>query len=225
MATGVGRLLPLMRRRRGRGVGPVDGPVAGSVSGASKVDYAAVFAAILSPCLLLGPDLTIVEANAACVAATGRPRDELVGPAAVRGVPGQCAGSRGRRRVRNLRAYLVRVRRLGVGGHHGGAALRRPGPGRRLRRALLDPGERPRHRHHRTGRQSDGSTRPNRTCSLGPRSCTTATGNCGSRATSSRCARCTTPDRATGTSGAARPPHPRAGPAAATRRLRGGVLH
>ena len=45
----------------------------------SQIDYAALFAATPSPCLVLGPDLVIVDANRAYCRATGRGRADLVG--------------------------------------------------------------------------------------------------------------------------------------------------
>ncbi|MFE5407008.1 SpoIIE family protein phosphatase [Streptomyces sp. NPDC056580] len=44
-----------------------------------KIDYPGVFAALPSPCLVLGTDLVIADANAAFCAVTGRTRGELVG--------------------------------------------------------------------------------------------------------------------------------------------------
>ncbi|MGW0410166.1 SpoIIE family protein phosphatase [Streptomyces collinus] len=46
---------------------------------ASEIDYAAAFAALPSPCLVLGTDLVIADANRAFCEVTGRGRDELVG--------------------------------------------------------------------------------------------------------------------------------------------------
>ncbi|MET8584155.1 SpoIIE family protein phosphatase [Streptomyces collinus] len=46
---------------------------------ASEIDYAAAFAALPSPCLVLGTDLVIADANRAFCEVTGRDRDELVG--------------------------------------------------------------------------------------------------------------------------------------------------
>ncbi|MFF8726620.1 PP2C family protein-serine/threonine phosphatase [Streptomyces sp. NPDC015171] len=43
------------------------------------VDYAAIFAATPSPCLVLAPDLVIADANDAYLAVTGRTHDDLVG--------------------------------------------------------------------------------------------------------------------------------------------------
>ncbi|MER6034043.1 SpoIIE family protein phosphatase [Streptomyces sp. NPDC001835] len=43
------------------------------------IDYSGVFAALPSPCLVLGTDLVIADANAAFCAVTGRSRGELVG--------------------------------------------------------------------------------------------------------------------------------------------------
>ncbi|MFE2687105.1 SpoIIE family protein phosphatase [Streptomyces mirabilis] len=44
-----------------------------------KIDYTGVFAALPSPCLVLGTDLVIADANPAFCEATGRSRAELVG--------------------------------------------------------------------------------------------------------------------------------------------------
>ncbi|GHE97731.1 PAS domain-containing protein [Streptomyces griseoluteus] len=44
-----------------------------------KIDYAAVFAVLPSPCLMLGTDLVIAAANPAFCEVTGRSRTELVG--------------------------------------------------------------------------------------------------------------------------------------------------
>ncbi|MEU1203250.1 SpoIIE family protein phosphatase [Streptomyces sp. NPDC005813] len=46
---------------------------------ASEIDYSAAFAAIPSPCLMLGTDLVIADANRAFCEVTGRRRTELVG--------------------------------------------------------------------------------------------------------------------------------------------------
>ncbi|WP_425246096.1 PP2C family protein-serine/threonine phosphatase [Streptomyces sp. NEAU-NA10] len=46
---------------------------------ASRIDYAALFAATPSPYLVLGPDLVIVDVNDAYLRATRRTRDDLVG--------------------------------------------------------------------------------------------------------------------------------------------------
>ncbi|MFJ8082921.1 PP2C family protein-serine/threonine phosphatase [Streptomyces sp. NPDC096205] len=44
-----------------------------------EIDYTAVFAALPSPCLVLGTDLVIADANAAFCEVTGRSRGELIG--------------------------------------------------------------------------------------------------------------------------------------------------
>ncbi|MGC0334465.1 serine phosphatase RsbU (regulator of sigma subunit) [Streptomyces sp. SAI-170] len=44
-----------------------------------EIDYAAVFAALPSPCLVLGTDLVIADANPAFCEVTGRSRGELIG--------------------------------------------------------------------------------------------------------------------------------------------------
>ncbi|WP_314172516.1 PP2C family protein-serine/threonine phosphatase [Streptomyces winkii] len=56
------------------GRGKRQGPVTGS-----EIDYAALFAAMPSPKLVLDPKLTIRDANRAYLRATGRSRDDLVG--------------------------------------------------------------------------------------------------------------------------------------------------
>ncbi|MGH3374074.1 MAG: PAS domain-containing protein, partial [Actinoallomurus sp.] len=49
----------------------------GDASG-RDIDYAALFAATPSPCLVLTPDLIITEVNEAYLQITGRRRDELI---------------------------------------------------------------------------------------------------------------------------------------------------
>jgi PAS domain-containing protein len=44
-----------------------------------EIDYAALFAATPSPCLILDPGLVIVDVNEAYLRATDRTRDDLVG--------------------------------------------------------------------------------------------------------------------------------------------------
>ncbi|MGW0210997.1 PAS domain-containing protein, partial [Streptomyces sp. NPDC003233] len=44
-----------------------------------KIDYTGVFAALPSPCVVLGTDLVIADANSAFCMVTGRSRVELVG--------------------------------------------------------------------------------------------------------------------------------------------------
>ncbi|MFF7358947.1 PAS domain-containing protein, partial [Streptomyces filipinensis] len=46
---------------------------------APKIDYPGVFAALPSPCLVLGTDLVIADANPAFCEVTGRSRAELLG--------------------------------------------------------------------------------------------------------------------------------------------------
>ncbi|PWI04777.1 protein phosphatase [Streptomyces sp. NWU339] len=45
----------------------------------SRIDYRALFAVACSPCLVLDPELVIVEVNEAYLRATGRTREELIG--------------------------------------------------------------------------------------------------------------------------------------------------
>ncbi|SFC39143.1 PP2C family protein-serine/threonine phosphatase [Streptomyces aidingensis] len=75
---------------------------------ASPVDYAAVFAAAPNPYLLLGPDLVVVDANDAYLAATGRSRAELTGKHLFEAFPDNPADP-GASGVRNLRESLERV--------------------------------------------------------------------------------------------------------------------
>ncbi|GGK80752.1 hypothetical protein Sme01_44850 [Sphaerisporangium melleum] len=49
------------------------------MTGGTAIDYAAVFALMPTPLLLLAPDLRIVEVNRAYLEATRRTRDELIG--------------------------------------------------------------------------------------------------------------------------------------------------
>ncbi|MFI2207932.1 PAS domain-containing protein, partial [Streptomyces sp. NPDC020192] len=44
-----------------------------------EIDYTAAFAVLPSPCLMLGTDLVIIDANWAFCEVTGRSRVELVG--------------------------------------------------------------------------------------------------------------------------------------------------
>ncbi|GAA0411035.1 hypothetical protein GCM10009530_74430 [Microbispora corallina] len=77
------------------------------------LDYAALFAAVPSPCLVMTPDMTIVAVNQAYLDACGRRREELLG----RHVLDSCAHDHadpGRRRaLRNLEASLRRARATG----------------------------------------------------------------------------------------------------------------
>ena len=43
-----------------------------------NIDYAALFAATPSPCLVLTPDMIITDVNQAYLEVTGRKRDELI---------------------------------------------------------------------------------------------------------------------------------------------------
>ncbi|WP_346050241.1 SpoIIE family protein phosphatase [Actinomadura chokoriensis] len=72
------------------------------------MDYAAVFAATPHPCLVLGPDLVIVDVNRAYLEVAGRVREDLVGQhvlAVFRGNPSDPESSEGQ----NLSSSLHRV--------------------------------------------------------------------------------------------------------------------
>ena len=73
-----------------------------------QLDYAALFAATPTPCLVLTCDLVIVEANRAYLEATGRTRDELVGRRMFDAFPANPTTPSGNA-VDNLRASLERV--------------------------------------------------------------------------------------------------------------------
>ncbi|MFC0599877.1 PP2C family protein-serine/threonine phosphatase [Streptomyces palmae] len=72
------------------------------------LDYAALFAAIPAPCLVMGPDLVIVEANAAYLETIGRGRQELLGRHVFEVFPENPADPEAEG-ARNLRASLQRV--------------------------------------------------------------------------------------------------------------------
>jgi serine phosphatase RsbU (regulator of sigma subunit) len=72
------------------------------------LDYAALFAATPSPCLILGPDLVIAEVNQAYLDATGRPREDLLGRHVFAAFPDNPADPQADG-VRNLNASLHRV--------------------------------------------------------------------------------------------------------------------
>ncbi|MBE1584000.1 PP2C family protein-serine/threonine phosphatase [Nonomuraea angiospora] len=76
--------------------------------GTPRIDYAALFAATPSPCLVLDPDLMIVDVNRAYLRATGRTAEDLIGRHIFDAFPDNpddpCADS-----VKNLRASLHRV--------------------------------------------------------------------------------------------------------------------
>ncbi|WP_240506468.1 PAS domain-containing protein [Thermoactinospora rubra] len=76
----------------------------------SSVDYAAVFAAIPSPCLVMTLDLTIVAVNQAYADACGLQREELLGRYLFEPFPRNPADPDEIRALRNLEASLCRVR-------------------------------------------------------------------------------------------------------------------
>ncbi|WP_307801881.1 PP2C family protein-serine/threonine phosphatase [Actinomadura violacea] len=75
------------------------------MSTAAGVDHAALFAALPSPSLVMGPDLVIADVDRAFVDATGRTREELVGLHVRRAFPRE-ADDEG---MRNLEESLNRV--------------------------------------------------------------------------------------------------------------------
>lgn len=88
------------------------GVAVSDVAGSAPIDFAAVFAAAPSPYLLLRPDLTICDANAAYLTATGRSRDDLVGRSMFEAFPDNPAQPDADG-VANLRASLERARATG----------------------------------------------------------------------------------------------------------------
>ncbi|MEU9480616.1 SpoIIE family protein phosphatase [Streptomyces sp. NPDC048191] len=74
------------------------------------IDYHALFAATPSPYLVLGPDLVILDVNAAYCRATGRPRADLIGQYLFNAFPDNPADPNADG-VRNLSASLHRVLR------------------------------------------------------------------------------------------------------------------
>jgi len=72
------------------------------------VDYGAVFAAMPTPCLVLAPDLVILDATDSYLSATGRQRAELVGTHLFTAFPDNPSDPHADG-VRNLRASLQRV--------------------------------------------------------------------------------------------------------------------
>ncbi|MCQ4041647.1 SpoIIE family protein phosphatase [Streptantibioticus rubrisoli] len=83
---------------------------------APETDYSAVFAAIPSPCLVLGTDLVIVDANLAFCEVTGRSRAELVGQYLFDAFPDNPADPQADG-VANLKASLHRVLSSGQTDH------------------------------------------------------------------------------------------------------------
>ncbi len=77
-----------------------------------QVDFAAVFAVLPTPCLLLTADLVICDVNDAYLAATRRRRDELLGRMVFEVFPDN-PDDPAADGVRNLRASLERARRTG----------------------------------------------------------------------------------------------------------------
>lgn len=75
---------------------------------AAEVDHAALFAAVPTPCLVLGPDLVIVDVNRAYLETTGRTRDDLVGRHISQAFPDN-AGDPDADGVGNMNASLRRV--------------------------------------------------------------------------------------------------------------------
>ncbi|MFI9848407.1 ATP-binding protein [Nonomuraea sp. NPDC051941] len=78
-----------------------------------NVDYAAVFAAIPTPCLVMTLDLTIVAVNQAYADACGLQREELLGRYLFDPFPRNPADPNEMRALRKLEASLCRVRTTG----------------------------------------------------------------------------------------------------------------
>lgn len=78
----------------------------------NEIDYRALFHAAPSPCLILTPDLIIVEVNGAFLQATGRERAELLGTYIFDAFPENPADP-GADGMRNLNASLNRVLETG----------------------------------------------------------------------------------------------------------------
>lgn len=74
---------------------------------AQDIDYAALFTATPSPCLVLTPDLVIVDVNQAYLDATGRKREELIGEYMFDAFP--CDRSDPHGGMRNLKASVRRA--------------------------------------------------------------------------------------------------------------------
>ncbi|MFI7639905.1 SpoIIE family protein phosphatase [Nonomuraea sp. NPDC049400] len=76
--------------------------------GTPQLDYAALFAATPSPCLVLDPDMMIVDVNRAYLRATGRTAEDLIGRHIFAAFPDNPDDPRASG-VKNLRASLRRV--------------------------------------------------------------------------------------------------------------------
>ncbi|MEQ4716036.1 SpoIIE family protein phosphatase [Nonomuraea sp. B19D2] len=76
--------------------------------GTPQIDYAALFAATPSPCLVLDPDMMIVDVNRAYLHATGRTAEDLIGRHIFAAFPDNPDDPRASG-VKNLRASLHRV--------------------------------------------------------------------------------------------------------------------
>ncbi|MFF0328933.1 SpoIIE family protein phosphatase [Nonomuraea angiospora] len=76
--------------------------------GTPRIDYAALFAVTPSPCLVLDPDLVIVDVNCAYLRATGRSAGDLIGRHVFDAFPDNPGDPRADS-VKNLRASLHRV--------------------------------------------------------------------------------------------------------------------
>jgi serine phosphatase RsbU (regulator of sigma subunit) len=75
----------------------------------ADLDYAAWFAAMPSPCLVLAPDLVIVEANRAYLEVTGRTREELIGHELFDAFPESAVDPSAADSMRKVKASLKRV--------------------------------------------------------------------------------------------------------------------
>lgn len=81
---------------------------------AREIDYQALFAATPSPCLVLTPDLVIVEVNQAYAENIGRTRDELIGESMFDAFP--CGGPDSDGWERSMRSLQASVRRASLTG-------------------------------------------------------------------------------------------------------------
>lgn len=93
------------------------------------VDYEALFGAAPNPCLVLDPDLVVVEANGAYAEVAGRSREELLGRSVVEALAAD-GGGLGPEGARRLRASLLRVLREQVADEMPVQRYNLPRPGR-----------------------------------------------------------------------------------------------
>jgi serine phosphatase RsbU (regulator of sigma subunit) len=85
------------------------GRVAQRRSDMADLDYAAWFAAMPSPCIVIDPDLVIVEANRAYLGVTGRTREDLIGRALFDAFPENTADHNVESAMRRVKASVKGV--------------------------------------------------------------------------------------------------------------------